>query len=83
MLCVECSLYGAETWTLQRNEQKRLVAFEMWIWRRVERVKWIAKIKKCSCPRKSGRKNNNAGTNKEEEENLAEPLAKKELPAEG
>ena len=25
------ALYGAETWTLQRNEQKRLDAFEMWI----------------------------------------------------
>ena len=32
-------LYGAETWTLRRNEQKRLEAFEMWIWRRIERVK--------------------------------------------
>ena len=24
-------LFGAETWTLRRNEQKRLEAFEMWI----------------------------------------------------
>ena len=39
--------------------------------------------KKCSCARKSGRRNNNAGTDKQEEKNLAGPLAKKELPAEG
>ena len=38
-------LYGAETWTLRRNEQKRLEAFEMWVWRRMERVKWTDKIK--------------------------------------
>ena len=39
------TLYGAEIWTLRRNEQKRLETFEMWIWRRMERVKWIDKIK--------------------------------------
>ena len=39
--CFEWSvaLYGAETWTLRWNEQKQLEAFEMWIWRRMERVK--------------------------------------------
>ena len=39
--------------------------------------------KKCSYARKSGRRNNNAGTYKEEEKKLAGPLTKKELPAEG
>ena len=39
------ALYGVETWTLRRNEHKRLEAFEMWIWRRMERVKWTDKIK--------------------------------------
>ena len=39
--------------------------------------------KKCSYARKSGRRNNNAGTDKEEEKKLAGTLAKKELPAEG
>ena len=39
--------------------------------------------KKCNCARKSGRKKNNVGTDKEEENKLAGPLAKKELPAEG
>ena len=37
-------LYGAKTWTLQRNEQKQLEAFEMWVWRRMVRVKWTDKI---------------------------------------
>ena len=37
------ALFGAETWTLRRNEQKRLEAFEMWIWRKMERVKWTDK----------------------------------------
>ena len=39
--------------------------------------------KKFSCTRKSGRRENNARTDKEEENKLAGPLAKKELPAEG
>ena len=38
-------LYGTETWTLRRNEQKQLEAFELWVWRRMERVKWTHKIK--------------------------------------
>ena len=38
-------LYGAENWTLRRNEQKQLEAFEMWVWRRMERVKWTDEIK--------------------------------------
>ena len=38
-------LYGAETWTLRRNEQKHLEVFEMWVWRKMERVKWTDKIK--------------------------------------
>ena len=39
------ALYGAETCTLRWNEQKRLEAFEMWILRRMERVKQTDKIK--------------------------------------
>ena len=70
------ALYSAETWTLRRNEQKRLEAFEMWIWTRMERVKW-RRNKKCSCAGKSGRSKKNAGTDKEEENKLAGPLAKK------
>ncbi|KAJ4440147.1 hypothetical protein ANN_08285 [Periplaneta americana] len=32
------ALYGEETWTLRRSEEKRREVFEMWIWRRMERV---------------------------------------------
>ena len=39
------ALFDAETWTLRRNEQKRLEAFEMWIWRGMKRVKWTDKFK--------------------------------------
>ena len=39
------ALYGAETWTLRRSEEKRIEAFEMWIWRRMERVKWTDRIR--------------------------------------
>ena len=39
--------------------------------------------KKCSCAIKSGRRKNNAGTDKEEEKKLAGPLAEKELSNEG
>ena len=38
-------MYGAKSWTLRQNEQRQLEAFEMWIWRRVERVKWTDKIR--------------------------------------
>ena len=41
------------------------------------------KNKKISCARKSGRRKNNTGIDKEEEKKLAGTLAKKELPAEG
>ena len=43
------ALYGAETWTLRRNEQTRLEEFEMWTWRRMEYVKWTDKIKMHLC----------------------------------
>jgi hypothetical protein len=30
----------AETWTLQAVDQKHLVSFEMWCWRRMEKISW-------------------------------------------
>jgi len=33
-------LYGSETWTLQKEDIRRLEAFEMWIWRRTMKVSW-------------------------------------------
>jgi len=34
------ALYGAETWTLWKVEQKYLERFEMWCWRR-EEISWF------------------------------------------
>src|SRR6218665_2752091 len=34
-------LYGSETWTLRKEYIKRPEAFEMWIWRSLEKVGWI------------------------------------------
>ena len=55
----------------------------MWIWRTSKLVIWTRQYKKCSCAGKSGRRTNNAGTDKEEEKKLAGLLVNKELPAEG
>jgi len=32
------TLYGAETWTLRAVDQKHLGSFEMWCWRRMEKI---------------------------------------------
>jgi hypothetical protein len=32
------ALYGAETWTLWAVDQKHLESFEMWCWRRMEKI---------------------------------------------
>jgi len=34
------ALYGYETWTMKKEVIDRLNAFEMWIWRRIEKVSW-------------------------------------------
>ena len=39
------ALYGEGTWTLRRNEEKRIEAFEMWMWRRTVCVKWTDRIR--------------------------------------
>jgi hypothetical protein len=33
-------LYGVETWTLRKVEQKYLETFELWCWRRMEKISW-------------------------------------------
>ena len=38
------ALYGLETWTMRENEIDRLQAFEMWIWRRMEKISWKDKV---------------------------------------
>ena len=34
------ALYACETWTLRKQEETMINAFEMWLWRRVLRTKW-------------------------------------------
>ena len=36
-------MYGCESWTVKKAECRRLDAFELWCWRRLLRVPWIAR----------------------------------------
>src|ERR1043165_1859263 len=37
-------LNGSETWTIRKEDIKRLEAWEMWIWRRMEKVSWTEHV---------------------------------------
>jgi hypothetical protein len=39
------ALYGAETWTLRAVDQKLLKSFEMWCWRRMEKIIWTDHVR--------------------------------------
>ena len=36
-------MYGCESWTVKKAEQRRIDAFELWCWRRLLRVPWTAR----------------------------------------
>ena len=36
-------MYGCESWTVKKAECRRIDAFELWCWRRLLRVPWIAR----------------------------------------
>ena len=36
-------MYGCESWTIKKAEQQWIDAFELWYWRRLLRVPWIAR----------------------------------------
>ena len=36
-------MHGCENWTLKKAEHQRIDAFELWCWKRLLRVPWIAK----------------------------------------
>ena len=36
-------MYGYESWTIMKAEHRRIDAFELWCWRRLLRVPWIAR----------------------------------------
>jgi hypothetical protein len=39
------ALYGVETWTLRAVDQKHLESFEMWCWRRMEKISWTDHVR--------------------------------------
>ena len=36
-------MYGCESWTVKKAECQKIVAFELWCWRRLLRVPWTAR----------------------------------------
>ena len=36
-------MYGCESWTIKKAEWQRIDAFELWCWRRLLRVPWMAR----------------------------------------
>jgi hypothetical protein len=44
------ALYGAETWTLRKIDQKYLESFEMWCWRRMEKISWTDRVRNEEVP---------------------------------
>ena len=36
-------MYGCESWTIKKAECRKIDAFELWYWRRLLRVPWIAR----------------------------------------
>ena len=36
-------MYECESWTAKKAERRRIDAFELWCWRRLLRVPWIAR----------------------------------------
>jgi hypothetical protein len=38
-------LYGAETWTLRKVDQKYLESFEIWCWIRMYKIRWTNHVR--------------------------------------
>ena len=36
-------MYGCENWTIEKAEHQRTVAFELWCWRRLLKITWMAR----------------------------------------
>ena len=47
---------SAETWSLRKEDIRRIEALEMWIWRRMERISWTEKITNEEVLRRVGEK---------------------------
>ena len=44
-------MHGCESWTVKKAECRRIGAFELWCWRRLLRVPWIARRSNQSIPK--------------------------------
>jgi hypothetical protein len=47
---VKCCIWnivldGGEIWTLQKMDQKNFGSFEMWCWRRMEKISWTDHVR--------------------------------------
>ena len=49
------ALYGAATWILRKEDEKGLEAFEMWVWRAMEKVRWVDKVRNDEVLRRIGK----------------------------
>ena len=45
-------IYGCESWTIKKAEGRRIDALELWCWRRLLRIPWIARRSKQSVLKK-------------------------------
>jgi hypothetical protein len=45
VLHLSIALYGAEKCTLRKVDQKHLESFEMWCWRKVEKIIWTDRVR--------------------------------------
>ena len=40
-------MYECQSWTVKKAERRKIDAFELWGWRRLLRVPWIARSNQC------------------------------------
>jgi hypothetical protein len=59
------ALYDAETWTLRKLDQKYLESFEMWCWRRIEKVSWTDRVNNEAVLHKGGKEHSSHNKTKE------------------
>jgi hypothetical protein len=43
------AFYGAETWTRRTTDQKYLESFEIWCWRRIQKISGTDHVKNWKC----------------------------------
>lgn len=49
--------YATETWIISKNVERRINAFEMWTYRRLNRIKWTEKVTNREVLKKVGLEN--------------------------